>query len=60
MEETLLEGAMQYGMNSVFGKFYMLRISNKEGVRGEKLTVVTCYINSHQKEDKSGLISNEI
>jgi len=39
-----LEGAMQYGMNAVFGKFYMLRISNKEGVRGEKLTVVTCYI----------------
>jgi len=30
MEETLLEGAMQYGMNAAIGKFYMLRISNKQ------------------------------
>lgn len=29
MEETLLEGATQYGMNAVFGKFCMLRISNR-------------------------------
>jgi hypothetical protein len=29
MVETLLEGAMQYGMNAVIGKFYMLRISKQ-------------------------------
>jgi hypothetical protein len=29
MEETLSEGAMQYRMNGVIGKFYMLRISKQ-------------------------------
>jgi hypothetical protein len=30
MEETILDGAMQYGMNTVTGKFYMPKISNKQ------------------------------